>query len=318
MVLMADSRWIGRTVRGKGQALAARLAELGRAVLLRYEIAREAWRLYRAGSFNGLPLLRSRDRLDGATLTRLERRLTENGVLRPVGGVGERAAYTLIGAKPAEPFELLCLLDPFAYASHLSAMQFHGLTDRMPEQHYVSSPAPTDWTRFAHDRMQHDLAEDWTEFQASRLPVLERITLPRIGNRPVHRYSSVHLGAFRNVRGTPMRVSTLGRTFLDMLREPNLCGGLAHVIDVFREHGATNLRLIADELDTHGAPIDKVRAGFLLEEVSGARDPRLDAWIAHSRRGGSRKLDASAEYSPSFSERWSLSINVPALKPPGA
>ncbi len=296
------------------QALASRLAELDRAVVLRYEIAREAWRLYRDGAFSGRPLLHSRDQLDSTTLTRLERRLIENGVLHPVIKTSERAAYSLIGAKAPEPFELLCLLDPFAYVSHLSAMQFHGLTDRMPEQLYVSSPAPTAWSRFALERMQRDLGASWTAFQASRLPQLERIALPRIGNRPVHRYSSVHLGAFRNVRGTAMRVSALGRTFLDMLREPSLCGGLTHVIDAFREHGASNLRLIADELDAHGAPIDKVRAGYILEEVSGVRDSRVNAWIANARQGGSRKLDASAEYSPSFSERWCLSINVPALQ----
>lgn len=296
------------------QALAAQVAGIGKPVLLRYEIAREAWRLYRAPDHEGRPLLRKRDRLDAAAFSRLERRLQANGVVRPVAGVAEHAGYSLIGAPSIGPLELVCLLDPFAYVSHLSAMQFHGLTDRLPEQIYVSSPAPPDWRRFAMERMQKDLGDDWTTYEASRLPRLERLMFSKIAGRPVHRYSSVHLGNYRTIKDSPVRVAAIGRTFLDMLHEPNLCGGITHIVNVFREHGATYLRLIVDEFDAHGAPIDKVRAGFLLEGMSHVRDARIDAWTSFAKRGGSRKLDAAAEYSSEFSERWCLSLNVPSLQ----
>jgi len=108
-------------------------------------------------------------------------------------------------------------------------------------------------------------------------------------------------------------VATRGRTFLDMLRDPQLCGGLSHVLQVYKEHAPQSLRLILDEVDQHGKPIDKVRAGWILESVCHIHDPRIDAWTVFAQRGGSRKLDASAEYSPEFSERWALSINVPVV-----
>ena len=76
-----------------------------------------------------------------------------------------------------------------------------------------------------------------------------------------------HLGAFRVVRSTGVRVATIGRTFLDMVREPELCGGILHVIDVYRSQAAQYLSLIIDDAERHGTAIDKVRLGFLLTEV---------------------------------------------------
>jgi predicted transcriptional regulator of viral defense system len=158
--------------------------------------------------------------------------------------------------------------------------------------------------------MKKDLSEDFSLFSEAHLPQLQRTAFTKLGGRPVHRYTSNHHGAFRLLKEPNLRVSTLGRTFLDMLREPALCGGILHVLNVFRDAANSYLRLILDEIDQHGGDIDKVRAGFILEELCKTRDPRIDSWTAFAKRGGSRKLDASTEYSPQFSERWSLSINV--------
>jgi predicted transcriptional regulator of viral defense system len=189
-------------------------------------------------------------------------------------------------------------------------MEFHGLTDRLPEQIYVSAPAGKAWTAFAEERMLRDLGDDREPYRASGLPPLRRISVAKLGQRPVHRHTSAHLGAYRVIKDSPVRVATLGRTFLDLLREPGLCGGIAHALDVFTQKAAPNLRLILDEIDQHGADIDKVRAGFILEELCRLHDPRIDAWVARAARGGSRRLDPAADYAPQFSERWALSINT--------
>jgi predicted transcriptional regulator of viral defense system len=242
---------------------------------------------------------------------RIEQSLLDSGVLTLLQGAPKQSAYVLIGANVTDRNAIICSTDPFCYLSHLSAMEFHGLTDRMPEQIYVSTPLGKAWTAFAEERMAKDLGEDYEPYRVSRLPRLRRTTITKIGRRPVHRYASIHRGAFRAIKGSPIRVATIGRTFLDMLREPDLCGGIAHVITAFKEHAAVNKRLIVDELDQHGTAIDKVRAGFILEEICQIRDPRIDAWIAFAARGGSRRLDPSADYEPRFSERWMLSINIP-------
>jgi len=98
-----------------------------------------------------------------------------------------------------------------------------------------------------------------------------------------------------------------------MLREPKLCGGIRHVLDIYESNAKRFSQLIIDEVDRHGAPIDKVRVGFVLEEVCQLSSPVLNQWAVHAQRGGSRKLDADAEYSPDYSEKWKLSINVPSL-----
>jgi predicted transcriptional regulator of viral defense system len=112
------------------------------------------------------------------------------------------------------------------------------------------------------------------------------------------------------VQGKPRRVATIGRTFLDMLREPDLCGGIYHVLDIFAEQAPRYLRLIVDEIDRHGTKIDKVRAGYVLAERLNLTHPAFAVWQTCAQRGGSRKLDAQADYSPRFSETWCLSINI--------
>jgi predicted transcriptional regulator of viral defense system len=109
-----------------------------------------------------------------------------------------------------------------------------------------------------------------------------------------------------------MRVATIGRTFLDMIREPELCGGIYHVLEVYAEYAQRYLRLIVDVIDRHGSKIDKVRAGYILDERLELphANSTIESWRALVQRGGSRKLQANAPYSSRFSEKWCLSINI--------
>ena len=76
-----------------------------------------------------------------------------------------------------------------------------------------------------------------------------------------------------------MRVSTIGRTFLDMLRISELCGGISYVLDIFENHSENYLKLIINEIDQHGAPIDKVRAGYILDERLHIKFDELNEWV---------------------------------------
>jgi len=296
------------------RALALELEKLAAPVVLRYDVARLAWGLYKSQSYGGQRLDVRREALDTRALARLEKILMGDAVLKPVAGLPARSVYGVFGANLNDQRALCCSVDPFCYVSHLSAMEYHGLTDRLPEQIYLSTPQGTQWTSFAAQRMSKDLGDDMAAYKLAGLPLLRRVAFSKIGGRTVHRYASSHQGAYRSIKDSPVRVATIGRTFLDMIREPSLCGGIAHVIEVFQEHAASNRRLIFDEFDQQGAAIDKVRAGYMFEELCKIRDPRIDAWVQYAARGGSRKLDASTEYAPRFSERWCLSLNVPMLE----
>ena len=115
-------------------ALVVELGKMGSPVVLRYDIARIAWHLYKSRVYEGKPLAIKLDELDTRAFFRIEMKMKSNGILRSLPGVSEQAAYGLIGGNLNDHNAVICSIDPFCYLSHLSAMEFHGLTDRLPEQ----------------------------------------------------------------------------------------------------------------------------------------------------------------------------------------
>jgi predicted transcriptional regulator of viral defense system len=189
-------------------------------------------------------------------------------------------------------------------------MAYHGLTDRLPAKLFLTSPESVAWREKAHAKMAKDLGELFEGYMAERLPRLEKLLIGKINKTEIYRFDSKQWSSFSLVRGRTLRVSTIGRTFLDMLRRPELCGGMHHVIEVFEERAEPYLQPILGEIEQWGGPIDKVRAGYILEELIGLRHPTISSWEAFIARGGSRKLDPSEEYVPKWSEKWCLSLNV--------
>ncbi len=291
-------------------ALTLELGSLHQPVVTTYQLGVTLFQLYQAKIYQGQALVRlEKDVPTPSDLKRVTDRLIKNGVLQSYKGFSG-GVFALLGQQPTAP-EVACVVDPFAYLSHLSAMEYHGLTQRMPALLSLSSPSPADWQQFALARMKRDLGEESLEtYRTAGLPSLTRPRFDKIERQVVKVYSSSHLGAFVAVRDRALRVATVGRTFLDMIREPDLCGGIYHVVEVFEAHAATYLRLITDEIAQHGTKIDQARAGYLLDERCGLQSPTLDRWQAEVQRGGSRKFYAKGEYSSRFSERWSLSLNV--------
>ncbi|MFC4622094.1 hypothetical protein ACFO3A_07665 [Comamonas nitrativorans] len=241
------------------------------------------------------------------------RTLSSFGLISPAKGFKAGTVFQLFGRNKPLAVEVACAVDPFGYISHLSAMEYHGITDRFPKILYLSTPSGQEWKAQAAARMDRDLQGRKDDYLAARLPVLSFQKLERIDGVRVELVRRSQRGAFKAIKSPSIRVAMLGRTFLDMLREPELCGGMQHVIDTYREYAAKYSKLIVDELDKHGTSIERARAGYLLEAVCGLSHPLVDVWALNVQRGGSRKLDPQAEYAPFFSERWALSINVPSL-----
>ena len=234
-------------------------------------------------------------------------------LLTQIEPVAQTKGYLLFGKASASPAEIMCSLDPFAYVSHLSAMEYHGLTDRFPKILYMTRPAPGQWREQAQSRMSKDLGDRLQAYLDSGFPKLLQPKIARLGQTSIHFCERSQLGAFRLVAGSSLRVATVGRVFLEMIREPDQCGGMQHVIDVYRREAKRYLKLIVDEVSRHGSAIDKVRAGFLLSEVCGLNHEVFADWEKSAQRGGSRKLDPEGEYASEFSERWQLSLNVPSV-----
>jgi predicted transcriptional regulator of viral defense system len=285
-------------------------SEIKTPVLTNYQLAVVLLRLMSDDSYGGRPLKKP-DRPP-------DKRMFNEGreaLLKRATVLLERTLPGTVLAFPhirdADAQEIYCAIDPFGYVAYLSAMVYHGLTNRLPRVLTVLTPEPGTWSKLASEKLLKDLGPELaSDFRSHGLPPLRHTKIEKLNGITVDVVRTKELGGWRNVREGAVRTSTLGRTFLQMLQRPDLCGGLNHVIEVWEEHAESHLVAILSEFNQHGGKIDRVRAGFILEERCGIRDDRISQWTVDAARGGSRKLDPQADYSPNFSAKWCLSINA--------
>ncbi|CRI66999.1 Conserved hypothetical protein [Thiocapsa sp. KS1] len=295
-------------------ALSLEIGQLHQSVVTSYQFGCLVFKLYRAKVYRGETLKGiKKDVPTRADFKRLLSSLVQDGILHNSKEVPNSEVYAVLGRAAAGAEDIACCVDPFCYVSHLSAMAYHGFTDRLPKLLFLTTPPSTRWGNLAVERMQKDLGpEGYALYREASLPLLRRLRLAKIHRKTVSSHSSVHCnpGAYVNVQEPSLRVSTIGRTFLDMIREPDLCGGIYHVLEVYADHASRHLRQIVDTVDRHGSKIEKVRVGYLLDERLGLSHPTIETWRALAQRGGSQKLYPKAPYSPNFSEKWCLSLNI--------
>lgn len=221
-----------------------------------------------------------------------------------------RAGVWRVVRSPTAPSaeDAICLVDPFAYISHLSAMQRYGLTDRAPEALHMTTPARALWTKLRDAEMQKERREA-DPFEEP--PPLIRIGFhERVRRRPVILHETKHPATPVAIADSQARIAEIGRVFVDMLDQPALCGGIQHVLSCFERHAEAWLDEIVAGVDANDSPIVKVRAGYILDEELELDVPALARWIRCAQRGGSRKLDPHAPYGNRFSEKWMIALNV--------
>jgi len=290
------------------KAITLSLGDLDKIVISGYQLGLIVNRIYKNKFYKGEEINLQKDFAEKKDLTKYLKILLGEGILSPYKK--NKGIYTLIGKGNQDTEDVACAVDPFCYISHLSAMAYHGLTDRIPSKLYISTPTISEWRSFAENQMKKDLGEDYTQYKTNGLPKFAYLKMEKINKTEIHHLNSKHLGAYKSVRGRPIRVATIGRTFLEMLKSPELCGGINHVLDVFEEYGEKHLRLITDDIDKNGTPIIKVRAGYIFEELLNIKSEVVEKWSSFAQRGGSRKLDPKSEYIPEWSDKWKLSLNV--------
>ena len=286
-----------------GAYLAGLLEAAGKPVITQFEFFRVIWRMYQLSAEEKLYLRHDTPSQDDYSRLRLN--LKKTGVIGADRDYGARIIRVLtVSDLPAE--DIVCLVDPTCYVSHLSAMQRWGLTDRNPGALLLTRPdrkaAQADLQKYMDDALYDD--------EENPFP-LRVISHPkRVRRRTVSVYETKTYGAYIQNRGSDVRVSTVGQTFLDTLQKPDLCGGMAHVLDVWREHAPTYLDEIVAAVDKATSGLVKSRAGYIIEEFLGLDHSGIEPWKALGQRGSSRKLDPSKEFAPTFSETWMISLNV--------
>lgn len=215
-----------------------------------------------------------------------------------------------VGEVSAE--EACALANPFGYISHLSAMQHWALTNRRPEALYLTMPAADAVHSLIDARMAADYGTPFAALPPDQAIKLQFIHHPKmVRGREISVYETKCPGRWLHVRGSHARLATIGQTFVDTLEQPQRCGGMAHVLDVWRAHAALYREEIIVAVLEFATPIGKIRAGYLLDEMLGlGSDSRIQDWVRFAQRGSSRVLDPARRFSAEHSEKWMLSINV--------
>ena len=283
--------------------LADQLEANGKPVLSHFEFFRIVLAMYRESS--GKRLYLRREAPDRDDIARFRSILKTASAITGDRNYGSRVIRVLsVPDLPAE--DIVCLVDPTCYVSHLSAMQRWGLTDRTPRALALTRPD----RKTAAAALRAHMNEAMNKAENNPYPLTLVQHPHRVRRRDVTMYESKTAGAFMTNRGTDIRLSTVGQTFLDMLQRPDLCGGMSHVLDVWEEHASTFLDEIASTIDQTPKALIKSRAGYILEERLGLHHPCIERWKAFGQRGGSRKLDPTRDFAPVFSETWMISLNV--------
>lgn len=306
--------------------LADWLREINRSVMTPYGFFRLIQEMYREGSIRSL---RRETVPNERTYYRYFGKLARLDMIDSDPDYGSHLVWVrIVSSQPAE--EIVCMADPLCHLSHLSAMQRWGLTDR--------SPNVMTFTRPDRETARSRLLEIMENYPAAETSGISAVALRLAGDpEKVYRYpqpperfrlrvvphperarqraiqvmESRTPGDCVEMPDRPLRLATVGQTFLDMLQRPELCGGMSHVLevcDVFAEHWRDE---IIAAVNTCNKKVVRCRAGYILEERLGIRHKAIDQWKATApQRGGNCKLDPSRDYAPTFSEAWMLSLNV--------
>lgn len=286
-----------------GRYLSDRLEERGIPVLTQFEFFQIIADMYRSTERDKLYLRHDVPTKDD--YTRLRSILKKNGMIGTDPDYGARIIRVLtVSDLPAE--EIVCLVDSTIYVSHLSAMQRWGLTNRVPAALMLTRPNRTGVAARLCDYMDERLGKN----EDNPFPLKIICHPEQVRHCPIRIHESKIVGASIQSRSSHMRISTIGQTFCDMLQRPDLCGGMNHVLDVWEEHAKTYLNAIVRTVDTAASSLIKSRAGHIIEERLGLSHPGIEPWRALGQRGGSRKLDPTKAFAPTFSDAWMISLNV--------
>ncbi|WP_288348843.1 hypothetical protein [uncultured Thalassospira sp.] len=243
---------------------------------------------------------------------RVKAKLKPMGILRKDDDYGAFLKVVPIAEHGAD--EIVCCVDPYCYISHLSAMQRYGLTDRRPNELQITQPNRALMKQLNAERLEREvsgvLATGLTS-EKLKFPPLTIVRHPhKVRERSVSVKSTNFVGNWKQLRGGSGRVASIGQVFVDSVDDPERCGGMRHVIDVWRGNAEIFLNEIVESVTQSEKSIVKVRAGYLLDEMLGMHDARVLSWLEYAQRGGSRVLDPHMPYRSHFSEKWMISINV--------
>jgi len=275
-------------------------------VISTYEINWYLYELYRDKKFNGLKIGKiTADEPDYRVLGDAVFYLLRNGVIsKCVDGV----LYYINNKDKPSAQQVVCSINPCSYISYISAMEWHGITDRIPSEVHITIPTSRYLKEFCSLKIRKDFP--LVKNKNFLMPQLMSSISSYDGKKIITHKKTNFKNKNEQFSSGGIRVTSIGETFLDMLKSPEYCGGFNHVVSVFEGFSEKYLPIIVKEFSKNGNSMDKARAGYILEDICGLNHKGIDSWADSVQRGGSRKLISSEPYSNVFSERWCISINI--------
>ena len=244
---------------------------------------------------------------DAAKTSHLIKTLHRSHDIAPIDGISGvyRITVPYASVLPSPQETIIQEANPIAVFSHFTAAAYHDLTNEIPNAVHL--------THFRTSVSRLPLGttpEDWID-----VPEPRRRTPGAIDDTPIQWYQTKAEWDFGHVvgymQGNPIYVTDLERTLVDILRFAERSGGALEVLRMWKR-AATRLRLdvLIDYVTRFDQTLLRQRVGFILERLH-LTHPVLHEWANNSVRGSSAKLVANLDFSPTHSDRWNLSINVP-------
>ena len=288
--------------------IALGIEALAKPLLNEIELFVLAARAHADGAAGRIKILRLPKEYDYSQFRRTMRQLEKRHIVAVDSEFRSGIWQNLAVAPAATAEDAFCLVDPYAHVSFLSAMQRHGLTDRSPSELQMTTLPDALWRQ----KQMIDFAGDFPEYlRDKQVPSPRRIGLRKtLRGRVIDLHRSKAPRDVVAVRGSYARITSIGSTFVDMLTEPDKCGGMRHVIECFEYNFMDHADEIIKSVTKFGSSITKVRAGHIIDEHLGVASSLVDEWVTFAQRGGSRLLDPKKPYGAKWSEKWMIAINA--------
>ena len=120
------------------EALQLAITDLQKPIVSKFEIFYLALKISKNSSYNGFAIRKQRITFGVEKNANLIWTLLRKKFLSKDADF--RSYYRVVGEARGTCDEICCLIDPFCYLSHLSAMHKYGLTNRIPEIVILTTP----------------------------------------------------------------------------------------------------------------------------------------------------------------------------------
>lgn len=223
--------------------------------------------------------------------------------------------FILDKSKDILPASIICSIYPKTYISHLSAMRFYSITDRLPKVTQLVTMTRSEWKK----QSQIDFLKfnESYNLDADTALLYKKYSIPfpnpqkgKLLNFPCETYSKSQLSPYTQMPdGT--RIIAIGNLFIEMLENFTPCGGVDHVLDTYMEFGLIFKDEIFRSLPQY-SNVTQAKVGFIFEQLLGLKNNVFLSEIKYKQkeiRGGSRKFISFEAYSDIYSPEWNISLN---------